>query len=1286
MKNCFARVFQILALPAILVIALVLAAAPSARAGLAFTLDMYRTLQGQAYVFYTPIATNAVGSAAALGTYIISSPSWPTNGSQRGYDLTTNGLVDRSELDFENNYSDFNSALQQITNGTWNILFTNATTTNHFTFTVTAPTATSNMLPATMITFPSDLSLNIPNQPTFTWQGASNWPVNPNPYVANRDFSFYEPASIPIGQTFWTVPTPIPNGVNCTLLLNYVTNYTSSLFVASTPLNTNPPHAAISGWTSASTLETGDQVSFAVTNPSVTNLNLVAHYTFDNVGNPGQDSSGNGYDLDFSGGDGVGTGVAKAGSYAGYFDGNGFLSYNTTPPAILNTFAGDFSLSFWINTTETNGSEGGEAFGGDGIVAGDVPGTAYDFVTALDGGEIGFNTGGTYGDDTINSATDINDGNYHHVVITRTEATGVKQIYIDGALSSSDTSTMNPLSDPRLIAIGCAIDASQSDPGSASANQFFQGLLDDIQIYAGVLSPSQVTQLYSNPGSTAVAQDFNAALNTTNLPWTTSGDSSWFVENTNDNDGISAAQSGSVTGSQSSTLSVTVTGPGTLSFYWSSIANDPDGGFDYEFDIDGNYADDIFGDNSWSQDGAFIVQAGQHTLSWTVSANGDSDPTQAGFLDQVSYVADTAPSITLNPFNQTNYPGYNVALQAAATDPVNAPITWQWFEVGNPSPLPNATNALYIPAYSGTPAVAGSYYAVASTSGGSANTTTANVTFVSAPLPPDWSIAVKSPFLPVNPSAFNRDYYSGCVVDSAGDVYAAAEYDASMDVLTNGNVENVLTIAGSTAAALVKHAPNGSPIWGVGLTNNSSSSSSFGEGVALAPGNGVYLEAGVTGTNWLGTNKIVESGNGSLLVARFDANGSNIWYHLIGGTNGIFTFYNDIVADAAGNVTVAGTASGTINFGGTNLTAPTSGLPGFIVQYDSNGVVRWAQIVPEWVSDLASGGGGLYASVWSGYIAPGPTVTNSVGAVSVITDREWTIASLDPSNGHAFWLRGLGESFGSHLGVFDDVPLLSLSGSNLFVIGTAYGSGAQFGGLSISIPGGRGQYFARYDTNGNPQVATNFGSPTTSTWASAANASGIYVSGDFDSYSQFGSDVIAAPVFAQNDLGPAYFTQPFLAKFDTNGNPLWARNGVSSYLANFRGVATTSDGVWASGFVKITNSVQAKFGTNSVYSDDYISSGATNWTQAGVIAKITEPVTGPASVTLINPQDNGTSFQFQFISQAGFSHTILYRTNLALGSWQTSSNVTGDGTLKTVNLPLSLFSPAKQGYVRVTTQ
>ena len=698
-----------------------------ARAGLSLTIDLYRTSQGQTFVFYTPLATNALAPTAATGTYVIRSPGWPASGSRRGFEMTASGLIDRTEFDNENSYGDFNSAMQQITNGTWSILFTNATTTNLYTFTVSAPTINSNLIPATVITFPSNDALNIPNQPAFAWQGPTSWPVNGSPYVANYDFSFYQPASIPAAQTSWTIPTPIPNDMNCTFMLNYVTNYATSVFVAATPLSTNTGHAAISGWASATTLETGDGVSFAVTNPPSAGITLVAHYTFDNSGNLGQDTSGHGYDLNYNGGNGVtSSGTAEAGSGAASFDGNSFFGYNSTPSTLLSTLAGDFTISFWIKTTQNDGNEGGVGWQGTGLVSADVPGQRYDLIpAALDGGEIGFNTG-PY-DDTLNTIGDVNNGNYHHVAVTRNQATGEKRIYIDGTLNNYQFATLNPLSDPRSLAIGCKIDASQANPANLNPSQYFQGLLDDIQVYAGVLSPSAVAQLYANSGSTAVPQDFNLALNTSNLTWTTTGDTSWFVETTNTHDGFLAAKSGIVTNDQSSTLSLTVTGPGTLTFYWAS--QDDCQNFDYVFDIDGNNTDDISCSASWGQDGPFDIPAGQHTLNWTAYSNGDTDPTQAGFLDQVSYVQDTAPVITLNPFNQTNYPGYNVALLAAATNSANTAITWQWFKVGNASPIPNATSALFIPTNSGTAGVAGNYYAVASTPGGSATSTTASVSF-----------------------------------------------------------------------------------------------------------------------------------------------------------------------------------------------------------------------------------------------------------------------------------------------------------------------------------------------------------------------------------------------------------------------------------------------------------------------------------------------------------------------------------------------------------------------------
>jgi len=654
---------------------------PAARAGLTMTIDFYRNSQGRNYEFYTPLATNAVGPNAALGTYVISSPGWPASGSQRGFDLTANGISDRGEFDGENSYGDFNSALQHITNGSWTILFTNTTVTNLYTFTVSAPTINSNLMPLTLITSPANGAINVPNQPMFTWQGPTSWPVTTaNTYFYNYDFSFFQfPDPLPASQTVWPDPTPLPDGLNCTFNLDYVTNYTGPLFVSTTPVSTNVSHQPISGWAIAAILETGDSVSFAITNPPTFFTTLVAHYTFDNSGNIGQDTSGNGYDLDFNGADRVVfNSTAKAGAGAAYFDGFSYLSYNSTPSNILSTLAGDFSLSFWIQTTQNDGNEGGGAFAGAGIVAADVPGQHYDLVpAALDGGEIGFNTGPN--DVTLNSTVDLNDGNYHHVVITRQQSTGEKQIYVDGQLNTTDFATMNPLSDPHLVAVGCQIDASQSNPGSASFSSLFQGLLDDIQIYSGVLSSNQVAQLYANPGSTAAASlDFNAALGTSGLTWTTNGDSSWFIESTNTANGSPyAAQSGSVTNNQSSILSVTVTGPGTLTFNWSS--QDDCANFDYEFDIDGGYQNDIYCSQPWVQDGPYTISAGQHTLTWTASAGGDNYPTEAAFLDQVNYVEQFAPILSVTDSPTAGAEPLTVKFTSPSVESFGNTVTnWNW--------------------------------------------------------------------------------------------------------------------------------------------------------------------------------------------------------------------------------------------------------------------------------------------------------------------------------------------------------------------------------------------------------------------------------------------------------------------------------------------------------------------------------------------------------------------------------------------------------------------------------
>ena len=53
-----------------------------------------------------------------------------------------------------------------------------------------------------------------------------------------------------------------------------------------------------------------------------------------------------------------------------------------------------------------------------------------------------------------------------------------------------------------------------------------------------------------------------------NLIWSTGGAAPWFGQTNTSRDGFSAAQSGSILDNEESWLDATVTGPGTLNFWW----------------------------------------------------------------------------------------------------------------------------------------------------------------------------------------------------------------------------------------------------------------------------------------------------------------------------------------------------------------------------------------------------------------------------------------------------------------------------------------------------------------------------------------------------------------------------------------------------------------------------------------------------------------------------------------------------------------------------------------------
>jgi hypothetical protein len=454
--------------------------------------------------------------------------------------------------------------------------------------------------------------------------------------------------------------------------------------------------------------------------------------------------------------------------------------------------------------------------------------------------------------------------------------------------------------------------------------------------------------------------------------------------------------------------------------------------------------------------------------------------------------------------------------------------------------------------------------------------------------------------------------------------------------------------------------------------------------VAPAAGDDIYILGNFSGTNWLGTNRLVDVGGNSVYLARFDANGNNLWVRTItSASNVVFTGFNCAAADSAGNVTISALISGSTTFSSTDSGTSTnlfaSGQLGSLARYDANGNLLWAEIPGGWVLNMTYSVGRLYGSMFS------PNA--GFAGITNVTDRRFSLAAINPTNGQAIWLRGVGapQDQGNPLGIVLDVPLISVYGTNVTIVGTAYGSNATFGPFTVSWNADAGQYFARYDTNGTPQLATSFGSATTGLYATAPDASGnIYVAGDFDTYSFFGNDILAAP--HQDSIGNGYFSHAFLAKFDRNGNSLWARPAVSQYnFVNCRALVVVPDGVWACAIIKSPTA----FGTNTVTSSiTCIGSPICTlvYHESGALGRITESAVA-LPVTLLNPHDSGGNFQFSFQSKSGFTHAVQYRTNLVVGSnWQTYSNVAGDGALKSIPVPISIFSPSSQGFIRVSTQ
>jgi hypothetical protein len=166
-----------------------------------------------------------------------------------------------------------------------------------------------------------------------------------------------------------------------------------------------------------------------------------------------------------------------------------------------NVGATDFTIELWLrgdragNTATRCTTDDAGWIEGNIVVDRDVygPGDRGDFGLSLASGRVawGASLGGAGA--TVCGATDVLDGRWHHVAVTRSAATGALAIWVDGRLDASipaspatgdvsyrvGRSTSWPASDPYLV-----LGAEKHDAGPAYPS--FAGAIDDLRISTGV--------------------------------------------------------------------------------------------------------------------------------------------------------------------------------------------------------------------------------------------------------------------------------------------------------------------------------------------------------------------------------------------------------------------------------------------------------------------------------------------------------------------------------------------------------------------------------------------------------------------------------------------------------------------------------------------------------------------------------------------------------------------------------------------------------------------------------
>ncbi len=197
-------------------------------------------------------------------------------------------------------------------------------------------------------------------------------------------------------------------------------------------------------------------------------------------------------------------------------------------------------------------------------------------------------------------------------------------------------------------------------------------------------------------------------------------------------------------------------------------------------------------------------------------------------------------------------------------------------------------------------------------------------------------------------------------------------------------------------------------------------------------------------------------------------------------------------------------------------------------------------------------------------------MTNS----SVLSD--FYIAKYD-LNGTVLWAKSSGGSLN------DYGTAISLDATGVYVVGSFLSSSISFGAVALTNAGSSDLFVVKYNSSGNVIWAKKGGGNSAEYATSvASDPTGIYVTGSFSS---------ASVTFGSTTLNNSGASNIYIVKYTTNGNVIWAKKeGGYSYLrSNY--IYTYSSSVYLTGYFGDSTIVFGSttlLNSNPMYPDTFV--------------------------------------------------------------------------------------------------